>query len=245
MKHRDESVGQSLPLPPAELVYYGSVDRYLESGQGDASTLRKLFDRLGVRLSGISVMDWGCRDCRVLRHFEAEARSCDFWGVDQHGPTMEWVKENLSPPFRFVTCTAYPHLPFEDRTFDIIFAISVMTHVPWLADAWLMELRRILKPGAYGLLTIHDEHTWQFLRKDDAFREAFALEEEDIKKGETGDLVIIDGADVPLEYVNVFHSSERIRREWGQYFEIVAIEPCAFYHQAMVVVRKPIGAGGS
>src|SRR5262249_15708515 len=195
MKHVDRSNGQPLPLPPAELLYYHNMGFYLQTGQADASTLRTFFDRLGVRLNGVSVMDWGCRDCRVLRHFEPEAQSCDFWGVDQHGPSMEWAKENLSPPFRFVTCSAYPHLPFEDRTFDVIFALSVLTHIPWLADAWLMELRRILKPGGYGLLTIHDEHTWQFLRQDDAMREKFGFEEDDIARADTGELVIIDGPD--------------------------------------------------
>ncbi len=230
---------QPLPVPPAQYLYYGDPERHLATGCQDALTLRRFFNQLGVRLDGVSVMDWGCRDCRVLRHFADDARVCNFWGVDQDGPSMEWAKENLSPPFRFVTCNAFPHLPFEDRTFDVIFAISVFTHIPLLADAWLMELRRIIKPGGFGLFTVHDEHTWRFLEENDEMREKFGLEPEDIANARTADLVVIDGPGLPMEYVNVFHSAGRIRQEWGQYFEVVSIEPGAFYHQSMVVLRKP------
>src|SRR5262245_27325068 len=184
-------------------------------------------------------MDWGCRDCRVLRHFADDARVGKFWGVDQDGPSMEWAKENLSPPFRFLTCNAFPHLPFEDRTFDVIFGISVFTHIPWLVDAWLMELRRIMKPGGFGLFTVHDEHTWRYLEEDDEMRRKFGMELEDIASARPADLVLIDGPGLPTEYVNVFHSDAWIRQEWGQYFDVVSIEPNAYQHQSMVVLRKP------
>jgi SAM-dependent methyltransferase len=229
---------QPLPVPPAEYRYYQDTHPYLTTGHADSLHLRRLFDQLGVGLNGGTVMDWGCRDCRVLRHFAAEAQEGDFWGVDQHGPSIEWAKEHLAPPFKFVTCSAYPHLPFEDRTFDVIFGLSVFTHIVALADAWLMEMRRILKPGGYGLFSVHDEHTWQLLSQNEATREQFALTPEDIGKAASGDLVVIDGPDLPSEYVNVFHSTARIKREWGQYFEIVSIQP-GFYHQSMVVLRKP------
>ena len=136
-------------------------------------------------------MDWGCRDCRVLRHFAVEAQESEFWGVDQHGPSIEWAKDHLSPPFKFVTCSAYPHLPFEDRTFDVIFGLSVFTHIISLSDAWLMELRRILVPGGYGLFSVHDEHTWQLLSQNEVTRELFALAPEDIANAEKGDLVVL------------------------------------------------------
>jgi ubiquinone/menaquinone biosynthesis C-methylase UbiE len=235
------SADQPLPLPPAELRYYKyDATDYLAIGREDALIVRGFLDRLGVRLNGVSVMDWGCRDGRVLRHFADEARVCDFWGVDQHGPTMEWAKQNLSPPFRFVTCTQYPHLPFEDRTFDVIVAISVLTHISLLSDTWLMELRRILKPGGYGLFTVHDEHTWRFLQQNDSKRAIYDIEQQDIAAAEGGDLVVVEGPSLASEYVNVFYSTTRIRREWSQYFEIVSIEPYAYVQQSMVVVKKPI-----
>ena len=236
---RTELADQALPVPPPDLLYYGTLDRYLLTGQSDALSLRRLMERLGFNLHGLSVLDWGCRDCRVLRHFAPDAQAGNFWGVDQHGASMEWAKTNLSPPFKFVTCSAYPHLPFEDRTFDVLYAMSVLTHVVSLADTWLMELRRVLKPGGYALVTVHDEHTWQFLSQNDEMRNVMNLEKEDIAHAAGGDFVVIDGPDLSSEFVNVFHSEAWIRQQWGQYFEIVSIEPRFMYHQSMVVLRKP------
>jgi SAM-dependent methyltransferase len=228
-----------LPLPPKELLYYGTLEEHLTTGQSDSLFLRQIFDRLGLQLNGISIMDWGCRDGRVLRHFASEAKVCDFWGVDQDGACIEWAKENFAPPFKFATCSAYPHLPFEDRTFNVIFGISVFTHISALADTWLLELRRILVPGGYGLFSVHDEHTWEMLSQHGSTRELFQLGFEDIANAAKADLVVVDGSDLESEYINVFHSRARILREWGQYFQIVSIDPGLMHHQSVVVLRKP------
>src|SRR5207244_2674608 len=52
-----------------------------------------------------------------------------------------------------------PPLAFEDRYFDFIYAGSVFTHIADLAEAWLMELRRIVRPGGRLYLTIQDERS--------------------------------------------------------------------------------------
>ena len=87
---------------------------------------------------------------------------------------------------------------------------------------------------------MHDEHTWQSIIKDDEVRSQFNVTKEEIARAEKADLVVIDGPDLPDEYTNVFCSTARIRREWGQYFEIVSLDPCAMHLQSMVVLRKPI-----
>jgi SAM-dependent methyltransferase len=63
----------------------------------------------------------------------------------------------------FATGTTAPHVPFEDRTFDLIYCGSVFTHISELAEAWLLELRRILRPGGYVYVTIHTRHTIDLL----------------------------------------------------------------------------------
>jgi ubiquinone/menaquinone biosynthesis C-methylase UbiE len=70
-----------------------------------------------------------------------------------------WANRHLRPPFRFVTPTTLPHLPFADGYFQMIYAGSVFTHIADLADAWLLELRRVLAPGGRAYLTFHDSHT--------------------------------------------------------------------------------------
>lgn len=49
-----------------------------------------------------------------------------------------------TPSFRFVTTTTLPHLPFADGYFHMIHAGSVFTHIADLAEAWLLEIRRVL-----------------------------------------------------------------------------------------------------
>ena len=40
------------------------------------------------------------------------------------------------------------------------------------------------------------------------------------------------------EYVNVFHSHDYIRRTWGRYFDVVAINPGYILTHDLVVLRK-------
>src|SRR5262249_52868085 len=140
-----------LPIPPPQLRMGHAADdqQYLLAGESSAKFIREILEREGVSLtSGNSILEWGCAGGRVLRHFVREAERCDFWGVDQHGPSMSWCKENLSPPFKFLTCTAFPYLPFKDGEFTLVYAGSVFTHILHLMDMWLMEFRRILAPAA-------------------------------------------------------------------------------------------------
>jgi ubiquinone/menaquinone biosynthesis C-methylase UbiE len=91
----------------------------------------------------------------MIRWLEDLAHDREIWGSDIHAERIIWCKQHLSPPFRFVTTTIVPHLPFEDRYFGFIFAGSVFTHIDDLADAWLMELRRVLRPGGKLFITVH------------------------------------------------------------------------------------------
>ena len=229
--------GEMLPLPPVKLQYYkaqGGTDRYLTTGRADAEVIRQYLDRLGVRLNGISVMDWGCRDCRVLRHFASDARVCEFWGVDQHGPSMEWAKASLSPPFRFVTCSAYPHLPFEDRKFKLVLAYSVFTHIEHLRDMWLMEISRITAKGGIFLATIHDEHTIAYFQQTG--KPCWIPPGVSLASLLRHEVSIISGLDWGNCYT--FFLSDWAIREFGRYFEVLAIRPRAEDYQTALILRK-------
>ncbi len=231
--------GQSFPLPPATLrMGYGDDDNdYLQIGDRTANMLRRLLADAGVVLApGDRALDWGCASGRVLRQFAPEVKSgCEFWGVDQDAPHIDWCKAALAPPFKFGTCSAYPHLPFEDNTFKFIYAISVFTHLVDLIDAWLLELRRILVPGGIGIFTIHDEHTFEFFRQNPDHPPEWMRQH--AHEGLSGD---IDFHILRPDWGHTltFFKTEYLRKEWGSYFEIVAIIPRAEVFQTAVVVRK-------
>jgi ubiquinone/menaquinone biosynthesis C-methylase UbiE len=113
--------------------------------------------------AGDRMLDFGCGSGRMIRHLNRQSESCEIWGTDINANFVYWCKQYLEPPFHFVTTTTIPHLPFKDGYFDFVYAGSVFTHIDDLADAWLLELRRILSPDGRLYITIHDNHTMELL----------------------------------------------------------------------------------
>jgi ubiquinone/menaquinone biosynthesis C-methylase UbiE len=216
---------------------YGFEDdaAYLQSGEKSAAALRSIIKDHGLSLQAKgAVLDWGCATGRVLRWFAREAQEIEFWGVDQEDASIAWAKENLSPPFNFVTGSAYPHLPFPDNKFNFIYGISVFTHLEHFPDLWLMEMRRVMQPGGCAVFTIHDEYTVQYLVKQG--RLPWLPADLDLAKINQHEVTIIRG-DTWAQTVTFFRS-DYIRREWGRYFNVVEIRPYSEGYQSAVVLRK-------
>ena len=95
----------------------------------------------------------------MLREFLPEAASGEFWGCDLHAPTIAWLSEHLSPPLHFYANDQI-RMPHPDGFFDLIYAISVFTHITHDWSARLLELHRILKPDGYLLATIIGPPAW-------------------------------------------------------------------------------------
>lgn len=153
-------------LPPTPLRHYYGLrdnryvdDLYLQTGRNDVTAMRRILAADGFDPMGQRILEFGCSAGRMLRHLEAEAAANEVWGADLHSAAIHWAQAHLSPPFHFVTTTTSPHLPFEDGYFGLVFAGSVWTHIGELDDAWLLEIRRILRPGGRLYLTISDETT--------------------------------------------------------------------------------------
>jgi SAM-dependent methyltransferase len=213
--------------------------QYLQAGRTSAEFIRSMLERERVVLApGASILEWGCAGGRVLRHFAPEAAQAEVWGIDQHSPSISWCKRNLSPPFKFMTCTAFPHLPFEDNTFTLIYAGSVFTHILHLMDAWVMEFRRILKPGGLALFTVHDEHTWDYLATREGQKHIVDPDRLGEFKGTLDHEVSFLYAGGGWDRVVSFLRSDWIKRDWGQYLELVSVEPRSESYQSTVVLRK-------
>ena len=147
-------------VPPKETwiskKYGNTDDEYLASGQRDLQEMRDICSRAGVSIEALGhILEFGCADGRMLRWLRELADDREVWGTDLDAGRIFWCKQHLGPPFHFITNTTVPHLPFEDRHFGFIYAGSVFTHIDDLADAWLAELRRILRPGGKLFITVH------------------------------------------------------------------------------------------
>lgn len=226
------------PIPPNDLrmgYAVGNDEVYLSCGQESRQSLQSIMDDHGVRIEpGDACMDWGCTTGRVLRWFAGEAEHAEFWGLDQDERSIAWAKQNLSPPFKFCTCTAYPHLPFEDGTFKLIYGLSVFTHLENCVDLWLMEMRRVLKKGGCAVFSIHDESTVRdFMERERPSWIPPHIELSEILEHET---TIVSSQD--WEWTFTFFRSDYIYREWGRYLDVLEVRPFAEFYQSSVVLRK-------
>jgi 2-polyprenyl-3-methyl-5-hydroxy-6-metoxy-1,4-benzoquinol methylase len=157
---RDKKV--SLAVPPQWLRpgYGDTEESWLSRGRADVDNMMKLLNSSEFFIhTGYRVLDLGCASGRLIRWLADIAETCEIWGVDINAHQIAWCHENLSPPFNFATSTTLPHLPFEDKYFDLIYCGSVFTHIDDLTEAWLLEIKRIIKPGGRAYITVRDKHT--------------------------------------------------------------------------------------
>jgi SAM-dependent methyltransferase len=161
------SDSERLPYPPLNLA-----NRVLcLDGWGDpiaayeghgAEARQALLDLLPEDWSfeGKRVLDFGCGAGRTLRHFIGEAQDgAEFWGADIDGPSVEWLRGNLSPPLHPVQSSVDPPLGLEHSSFDLVWAVSVFTHLADNSLPWLVELHRLLKPGGHLIATYMGRYT--------------------------------------------------------------------------------------
>jgi SAM-dependent methyltransferase len=104
---------------------------------------------------GARALDFGSGAGRTLRKFEPEtAHTAEFWACDIDAASIQWMEANLCPPFRVFRNEPVPPLPFADDSLDLIYSMSVFTHLAETWSAWLLELHRVLKPGGVLLVTL-------------------------------------------------------------------------------------------
>jgi ubiquinone/menaquinone biosynthesis C-methylase UbiE len=230
-----------LPVPPKELwENYGKTpEEYLATGRQDINTMIKILGAANVQISDLlRVLDVGCASGRMLRHFPRIQGQSEIWGVDVNAEYIMWCQKHLSPPMLFATTTTAPHLPFEDNYFDLIYCGSLFTHISDLADAWFLELRRVLRKGGYAFITIHDQRQIDAmrsqgyspkLRKDfDEFDKKFSVTSKRYAW-------FSFGAD---PYSQVFYDTDYLVRKWSQFSKVLSITKEAYWYQTALLVQK-------
>ena len=237
--HRPEASADAqaeLPIPPTEL-WLGY--NYPAHGRMHVDKMLEL-----VRASGLSfgagdrVLDLGCGAGRMIRHLRELAETCEVWGTDISAEHIYWCKQHLSPPFNFATTTKVPHLPFEDRSFKLIYCGSVFTHIDDLADAWLLELRRILAPEGRLYLTIHDNHTVELFesgRHDSAEIVRRIKSREVYQQAKASFGMFTTGRDSDSQ---VFYDVEYFSRMLRPAFDILSVTPEAYFYQTAFLLKR-------
>ena len=109
--------------------------------------------------AGQAGLDFGCSSGRVVRVLAGAYRDVEWHGCDPIPDAIEWARANL-PGIAFERSPARPPLPYEEDSFDVVFAISIWSHfAERTALDWLGEMHRIIRPGGRLLLTTHGDQT--------------------------------------------------------------------------------------
>ncbi|MFK7767109.1 MAG: class I SAM-dependent methyltransferase [Mariniblastus sp.] len=214
-----------LPLPPDNMMQYSETpEAHHKTGSRLAKIIREMLPSNGIELASLeNVLEFGCSNCRVLRHFEDVARENNYWGCDINANTIFWNIENLSPPFNFFVNTTLPNLPIRDGYFDFVFATSVFTHMDDMFFGWLLEIKRVVAESGYAFLTFLNEGTIKFGmdRVQSPVGKAIASNAEliDDLLTKKNNMVVINRDSSSMTFVR----GEFIEKHLSQLFEVVSV----------------------
>ena len=212
-----------------------SPDHYVLSGLDTAHRIQGIIEAHGDGKGPLRMLDWGVGTGRVAVPLKRLLRPDDeIVGADVDTFNVDWCAENLTD-IEVIASGLYPPLPYEDERFDVIYGISVVTHLmPATIDSWLRELRRLLRPGGLCILTTHGDH--HLLTRKLTEGQALDLAEQGISSRQPDraiDLV------EPSYYRSTIELRQHVMENWSQIMPVVAYLPMAARIQDFVVLRKP------
>ncbi len=236
-----------IPAPSEREQYYGGDhEAYWLSGLSDALSVTREAARLGLGAPR-RYFELGCASGRVVRHValqtEVPIACCDI----NHRHT-EWIRLFLPERINVFQNSVIPALPIEDNSVDIATAFSVFTHIDDFETAWLLELRRILRPGGLAYLTVASDHTWEQYKERWIKEQLLPLADRIADYRVDAELfrgrlprektVFWWRGDREVYAALVFHHASYIAREWGRIFTVRDILPDRHFFQDVVLLTK-------
>ena len=204
-----------MPMPPPDLAArVGTVDGadplrfYREEGERLCGVIEALLPS-HESWDGKRALDFGCGSARVLRHFADEAGSAAFWGCDIDRASIEWDRAHLTPPFRFFQNGLTPPLSLPASSLDLIWAMSVFTHIADAWSDWLVEMHRLLASGGVLIASFLGEGMWE------------PLVGEPYREDKVG-MSVMHHWEGPEAWV--FHSEWWLREHWGRAFDVLTVQ---------------------
>tara|TARA_B110001454_G_scaffold195423_1_gene197692 strand:- start:1476 stop:2396 length:921 start_codon:yes stop_codon:yes gene_type:complete len=231
-----------LPTTSDREGYYGPDHfSYWASGFVDAQHMIDLASAHGMSIK--SYLDIGCASGRVMRHMALDRADRAVIGCDINRLHVEWCNANLPPNCTTFQNSSVPSLPLEDGSIDFVSAFSVFTHIEALETAWLMELKRILRPHGIAWITVHTEHTlanmnedWPLWKPTMDHPDARVLLDADRRF--VRDRLVLRWRGDRSYSSNVFYKLDYIKSHWGRIMDILEVRHQFPTFQDVIIMRK-------
>lgn len=215
----------------------GSDDfnNYILQGYTIYKNIIDIITKYKLNLNNLKILDFGCGSGRVLSHFSNN--NVNIEGADIDDNNLKLCKREFMFA-KFHLFPLYPPTNLEAEDFDIIYGISVFTHLNEDTQfKWLKELNRLTKKGGYVLLSIHSDIALSRGKVDFSILERYIY---------NGFIYYSQDSSGIKKYIHknkyyglTYHSHKYIYLNWIKFFEIIDIIPggiCNF--QDMVIMRK-------
>lgn len=195
----------NIKTPPVHILYDAlhncNFGEYYQSGTPDAKliidTVRKY-----KPTEAIAIMEWGCGPARVIQHLsKVDSNLQKIIGTDYNRDTINWCRKSFSN-IEFYENGLAPPLPLKDKSVDVIYAISVFTHLSEsMHYAWVNELLRVLKPGGLLLATLHGE------------KKIGSLLPDELSRFNKGEIVVRSNVEEGKKHFLAYHSDKFVRNK--------------------------------
>lgn len=184
-----------------------------------------------------TVLDIGCGNGRLLDLFSD--KHIHYTGIDSSRKLISIAKKHRGDRGTFVHGNALS-LPFDDRSFDAVFSVAVLHHIPSreYRDRFIKEAGRVLEQKGSLILTVWKLWQWRFVRAHLAHLARKLTGRSDL---DFGDLILSFGQQKKKRYVHAFtkRGLKRLLKENG--FDQVSITEArrrSGYANYVVIARR-------
>lgn len=137
-------------------MHHTSYEDAVEESWAFYRYVRTTLEELGRSEIG-SLLDFGSGWGRMIRPFLRDVCATKIVALEPNEHFVRLARE-LNTQYPTIETSALPPAFLGSSSFELVTSYSVFTHLPrGLAQAWLMELGRILAPGGLAFITIRGQ----------------------------------------------------------------------------------------
>ncbi len=235
--------GKHFKLPPRGNMMGQDPEKFVRNGTAifrEIESAIKLYAP-DKPIENMNVLDFGCGVGRVAMPFFYKYKRPNHC-VDVVPRWIKYLKETI-PEAHPRRSKPEPPLEFyEDGFFDVIYSISVFTHLePAKADLWLKEIHRLLAPGGLALISTSSHSQLELHHKDP--ERSVLWSDVTVEKFEQEGMIfrgtfhkIMKGV-----YGCTIHTPEWIAREWSKVFDLKEsrVRVIGGHQDLNIMVKRP------